>query len=84
MRGRQSPPLAICFPLFDSNMGAEKSLSSTRKMNLIQPVSGRQQGVGEIGENRKLQLCRPSGCCCLRKWPQLSVPQEKLGIWILV
>ena len=56
MRGRQSPPLAVCFPLFDSNVGAEKSLSSIRKMNLIQPVSGRQQGVGEIGENRKLQL----------------------------
>lgn len=56
MRGRQSPPLAVYFPLFDYNMGAEKSLSSIRKMNLIQPVSGRQQGVGEIGENRKLQL----------------------------
>lgn len=35
MKGRQSPPLAICFPLFDCNMGTEKSLSSLRKMNLI-------------------------------------------------
>ena len=50
----------------------------------FQPVSGRQQGVGETGENWKLRLCSPSDCCCLRKWPQLSVPQEKLGIWILV
>lgn len=86
-RGRQSPPLAICFPLFDCSMGTEKSLSSLRKMNSdswgFQPVLGRQQGVGRLGKTGNYGSAAPLTAAA-REWPQLSVPQEKLGIWILV
>ena len=82
------PPLAICFPLLDCDMGTEKPFSSTRKINTIHGTFSLCQGDDRdwwrLEKTGNCSSAVSPDCCYLRTWPWLPVLQEKLDIWILV
>lgn len=82
------PPLAICFPLLDCDMGTDKPFSPIRKINMIHGTFSLCQGDDRdwwrLEKTGNCSSAASPDCCYLRTWPWLPVLQEKLDIWILV